>query len=127
LIDKAAGLWGKAGLRSLERSALVEALEQLTRALDQIASLPRTPAWRSEQVRLQVALTTALMYIKGFAAPETKAAAKRARLLIEQLEALGEPLEDPLCYSRSSTASGLRTFWLSMPTFVALSQPTSWH
>jgi predicted ATPase len=30
LIDKAAGLWGKAGLRSLERSALVEAIEQLT-------------------------------------------------------------------------------------------------
>ena len=30
LIEKAAGLWGKAGLRSLERSALVEAIEQLT-------------------------------------------------------------------------------------------------
>ena len=28
--------------------------------------------------------------------PETKAAAERARLLIEQAEALGEPLEDPL-------------------------------
>ena len=34
LIEKAAGLWGKAGQRSLERSALVEAAEQLTRALD---------------------------------------------------------------------------------------------
>ena len=33
LIEKAAILWGKAGQRSLERSALVEALEQLTRAL----------------------------------------------------------------------------------------------
>ena len=40
LIEKAAGLWGKAGQRSLERSALVEAAEQLTRALDQIATLP---------------------------------------------------------------------------------------
>ena len=30
LIDKAAALWGKAGLRSLKRSALVEAIEQLT-------------------------------------------------------------------------------------------------
>jgi predicted ATPase len=35
---------GKAGQRSLERSALVEAVAQLTRALDQIASLPATPA-----------------------------------------------------------------------------------
>ena len=42
LIEKAAGLWGKAGQRSLERSALVEAAEQLTRALDLIASLPST-------------------------------------------------------------------------------------
>jgi hypothetical protein len=32
--------WGKAGQRSLERSALLEAVEQLMRALDQIASLP---------------------------------------------------------------------------------------
>ena len=48
LIEKAAGLWGKAGQRSLERSALVEAAEQLTRALDQIATLPATPALRRE-------------------------------------------------------------------------------
>jgi predicted ATPase len=46
LIEKAAGLWGKAGERSLARSALVEAVEQLTRALDQIAALPVTPALR---------------------------------------------------------------------------------
>ena len=39
LIEKAARLWGKAGQRSLERSALVEAIAQLTRALDQIATL----------------------------------------------------------------------------------------
>ena len=56
LIEKAAGLWGKAGQRSLERSALVEAMEQLTRALDQIATLPATPALRREQIKLQVAL-----------------------------------------------------------------------
>ena len=96
LIEKAAGLWGKAGQRSLERSALVEAVEQLTRALDQIATLPATPALRREQIKLQVALITPLIHVKGYAAPETKAAAERARLLIEQAEALGEPPEDPL-------------------------------
>jgi class 3 adenylate cyclase/predicted ATPase len=96
LIEKAADLWGKAGQRSLERSALVEAVEQLTRALDQIATLPATPALRREQIKLQVALITPLMHVKGFAAPETKAAAERARLLIEHAEALGEPPEDPL-------------------------------
>ena len=88
--------WGKAGQRSLERSALVEAVAQLNRALDLIATLPATPALRREQIKLQVALITPLMHIKGYSAPETKAAAERARLLIEQAETLGEPPEDPL-------------------------------
>jgi class 3 adenylate cyclase/predicted ATPase len=96
LIEKAALLWGKAGQRSLARSALVEAVAQLTRALDQIATLPGSPARRREQIKLQVALITPLMHVKGYAAPETKAAVERARLLIEQTEALGEPTEDPL-------------------------------
>src|SRR6516162_3516590 len=57
-IDKAARLWGKAGQRSLDRSALAEAIEQFTRALDQIATLPATPALRREEIRLQVAIIT---------------------------------------------------------------------
>ncbi len=96
LIEKAAGLWGKAGQRSLARAALVEAAEQLTRALNQIANLPATPALRREQIKLQVALINSLMFVKGYAAPETEAATERARLLIKQAEAFGEPPEDPL-------------------------------
>jgi predicted ATPase len=64
-IEKAAGLWGKAGQRSLERSALAEAVTQLTRALDQIATLPATPVLRREEIRLQLALANALMHVKG--------------------------------------------------------------
>jgi len=111
-IEKAAALWGKAGLRSLERSALVEATEQLARALTQIATLPATPALRREQVNLQVALITPLMHVKGYAAPETKAAAERARVLIEQAEGLGEPPDDPLLLF-----SVLYSFWTT--SFVA--------
>jgi predicted ATPase len=44
LIEIAARLWGKAGQWSLERSALVEATEQLQRALNQISTLPITTA-----------------------------------------------------------------------------------
>ena len=106
LIEKAASLWGKAGQRSLARSALVEAAAQFTRALDQIATLPATPALRREQIKLQVALITPLMHIKGYSAPETKAAAERARLLIEQAETQGEPPEDPLLLF-----SALYGFW----------------
>jgi class 3 adenylate cyclase/predicted ATPase len=96
LTEAAIEWWGQAGQRSLERSALVEAAEQLTRALVQIATLPGTPALRRQQIKLQVSLMTPLVHVKGYAAPETKAAAERARLLIEQAEALGEPPEDPL-------------------------------
>jgi len=112
LIEKAAVLWGKAGQRSLERSALVEAAEQLTRALGQIATLPGTPALRREQIKLQVALLMPLMQLKGYAAPETKAALEQARRLIEQAEALGEPAEDPLLFF--SVLSG---FWTA--SFIA--------
>src|SRR5215470_7996300 len=96
LIEKAASLWGKAGQRSLGLSALLEAVAQLTRALAQMATLPATAALRREQIKLQVALITPLIHVKGYAAPETKAAVDQARLLIEQAQALGEPPEDPL-------------------------------
>jgi len=96
LIEKAAGLWGRAGQRSLDSSALVEAAEQLTRALNQIATLPATPALHREQIKLQVALANALIHTKGYAAPAAKASFDQARSYIEQAEALGEPPEDPL-------------------------------
>jgi class 3 adenylate cyclase/predicted ATPase len=108
LIEKAAGLWGKAGQRSLDRSALAEAAAQFTLALEQIATLPGTPALRREQIKLQVALITPLIHLKGHAAAETKAAAEQARLLIEQAEALGETLEDPLLLF-----SVLFAFWVA--------------
>ena len=96
LIERAAAFWGKAGRRSLIRSALVEATEQLKRALAQIASLPATPALRRAELELQVALITPLIHVKGYAAPETKAATERAHLLLQQAKALGEAPEDPL-------------------------------
>jgi hypothetical protein len=112
LTEAAIEWWGKAGQRSLERSALVEAMEQFTRALNQIAAVPATPTVRREQIKLQVALITPLIHVKGHAAPDTKAAVEQARLLIEQAEALGERPEDPLLLF-----SVLYGFWVA--NFVA--------
>lgn len=94
--EKAAVLWCRAGERSLERSALAEAAEQFAHAIEQLEALPATPARRRERIKLQVALLTPLVHVNGFAAPETVAAVERARLLIEEAEAFGEPPEDPL-------------------------------
>jgi predicted ATPase len=96
LIERAAGLWGKAGQRSLARSALVEAAEQLTRALAQIAALPGTPVLRREEIKLQIGLANALMHTKGYASLETKASLDQAHSLIQRAETAGERLEDPL-------------------------------
>ena len=89
LTEAAVEWWGKAGQRSVERSALVEAAAQLTRALDQIATLPATPALRREEIKLQVALTNALMHTKGYGALDTKASLDQARSLIERAETGG--------------------------------------
>ena len=112
LIEKAATFWGKAGQRSVERSALVEGVWQLTRALDQISALPKTPALRRDEIKYQVALITPLIHVKGYAAPETRAAIDRAHLLLKQVGALGETPEDPLLLF-----SVLYSFWAA--NFVA--------
>jgi predicted ATPase len=95
LIEKSARLWGKAGQRSQERSALIEAAEQLSQALAQIGTLPSTPDLRREQIVLQVALLNTLMHVKGYGAPETKSAVAQVRASIEQAEQLGERFGDP--------------------------------
>ena len=60
LIEKAISFWRTAGQRSLTRAALLEGKEQLKRALDQIATLPATPALRREEIRLHFAFGNAL-------------------------------------------------------------------
>jgi hypothetical protein len=107
LIEKAAGLWGKAGQRSLWRSAFVEAMAQITRALLQISTLSATPALRRQQIKFQIALAHALMHTKGMAAPETRTAIEEAQVLIKRAEAFGEP-SDPLLLFRI-----LEGFWLA--------------
>jgi hypothetical protein len=52
----------------------------------------------AQQLKLQSALITPLIHVKAYAAPETKVAAERTRLLIEQAEAEGETPEDPLMW-----------------------------
>ena len=66
LIEKAAGLWGKAGQRSVARAALLEGTEQFKRALDQIATLPPTPALRGKEIKLEVAFASALVLTGDF-------------------------------------------------------------
>jgi predicted ATPase len=60
LTEAAIEWWRTAGQRSLARSALLEGVEHLKRALDQIATLPATPDLRGEEIKLEVAFANAM-------------------------------------------------------------------
>ena len=96
LMEKAAHLWGKAGQRSMSRSALTEAEAQLLRALAHFSALPGTSALRRQQVTLQVALANVQMHTKGYGAPETKASFEQARELAATIEDAAE--RNPVYY-----------------------------
>ena len=78
--------WGKAGQRSLERSALVEAVEQLQKGLALVANLSEGVTRMQHELDLQIALGKAMIATKGYSAPETGEAFNRARSLCEQLD-----------------------------------------
>ena len=118
LVEKAAGLWGKAGQQSVARSALIEGVAQLGKALGQIATLPTTPLLRREEIKLQVALASALFHVKGYTSPETIAAFERADALIEQADALGEHPEGEDALLRFSVMYGQWTGNFSAGNFA---------
>jgi predicted ATPase len=66
LTEAAIEWWRTAGQRSLARAALLEGVEQLKRALDQIATLPATPDLRREEIKLEVAFANALALTGDF-------------------------------------------------------------
>ena len=88
LIEKAAGLWCKAGRQSLTRSAFIEAVAHFTRGLSQFEVLPVTAPLLRDRIEAQVGLGNALVDVKGHAAPETSVAFRRARDLMKQAEEL---------------------------------------
>jgi tetratricopeptide (TPR) repeat protein len=86
LTEAAIEWWGKAGQRSLERSALIEAVEQLRKGLSLVANLPEGVTRMQHELDLQIALGKAMIGTKGYVAPETGEAFNRARSLCEQLD-----------------------------------------
>src|SRR6516165_6047028 len=78
--------WCKAGQRSLEGSALVEAVAQLQKGLTLVANLPEGVTRMQHELDLQIAFGKAMIATKGYAVPEVGEAFNRARSLCEQLD-----------------------------------------
>jgi predicted ATPase len=85
LTDAAIEWWGKAGEQALRRSAFQEAISHLGKAIEmadktsEVTSVPATASASAKQrLKLQTDLGRALMWSRGFAADEAKAAFIRA-------------------------------------------------
>jgi class 3 adenylate cyclase/predicted ATPase len=78
--------WLKAGRRASERSAFVEATDQLRTALKLLGAVPPTLERDAVELELQHALGSALIAVKGFGAPETSQAFARALELCQRFK-----------------------------------------
>jgi class 3 adenylate cyclase/predicted ATPase len=95
LVGKSVAFWGKAGHRSAARSAMAEAVAQFHKGLDQLALLPDDLERERRELEFCSSLGSALIAVKGFAAPETGQAYARARQLWEELDFPSEFLHVP--------------------------------
>jgi DNA-binding SARP family transcriptional activator/predicted ATPase len=107
--DKAIDYTRQAGERAARLSAHQEAITHFSRALALLETLPDTHERAGQELRLQIALGTALTATQGFAAPEVGAAFNRARELGQQVSSRGVG-ETPEVFS---TLWGLWAFYFT--------------
>jgi predicted ATPase len=77
--------WYRAGQQALHRSANLEAVEHLRKALEVLRTLAESPERDRRELSLQTTLGPALMAIQGYAAPDVGETYVRARQLCEQV------------------------------------------
>jgi predicted ATPase/MoxR-like ATPase len=106
LVEKSVHYWGKAGRRSVARSAMAEAVAQRQKGLEQLALLPDTVERKRQELEFWSALGAALIVVKGNILPETGHACARARELWEQLGSPSEFLHIPYAQARYHALRG---------------------
>jgi predicted ATPase len=94
LVEAAVDYWRLAGRRAIERSANMEAVRQLNRALELLATVPEDREKQRQELEVQTLLGIALINAKGYAAEEVEHAFLRAHQLCGQLG--DSPLEFPI-------------------------------
>jgi tetratricopeptide (TPR) repeat protein len=84
VLEKAVGYWLRAGRRSHERFANVEAISHLSKGLELLRELDESPARDARELELLGPLGTAYIAARGYAAPEVGPIFHRARTLSER-------------------------------------------
>jgi len=77
--------WQQAGQKAVQRSANVEAISHLTKALELLEAFPDTRERAQQELTLQLALGSSLMATTGWATPEVEHAYTRARELCQRV------------------------------------------
>src|SRR5262249_40496288 len=85
-VEPAVEWWNKAGARAFRRSAFVEAIAHLEKALDLADKLVDGPPHQLLRLRVQVAYGQALIAARGYGAREAAAAIERARELAASID-----------------------------------------
>jgi class 3 adenylate cyclase/predicted ATPase len=88
--DEAVGYWVEAGQRATERSAELEAIGHLQKALEVLQTLPATPSRDKRELGIRIALLTPTIALKGYASPETAEAAAKARTIADRVGDAGQ-------------------------------------
>lgn len=86
--EKSVDYWLKAGLRSRQRSADLEAIGHLTKGLSLLDTLPDSVEHDARKLELLNPLGIALIAARGYAAPEVGPVFQRARELCERVGSL---------------------------------------
>jgi len=85
LATQAISYWQQAGQKAIQRSANLEAISHLTKALELLKTLPDTPERTQQELTLRISLGSPLIVVKGTGAPEVKSTYARALELCRQL------------------------------------------
>jgi tetratricopeptide (TPR) repeat protein len=106
LIAQAIPYWQQAGQKAVQRSANAEARSHLAKSLELLNVLPETLERNEQELSLQITLGSALMAVKGLAAPETERTYTRARELCQQVGETPQllPILYALCGSYTNRA-----------------------
>ena len=104
--DKAVEYLTRAGQQAVNRSAFAEAQAQLQQGLEWIKKLPEAPERDARELELARTLAQVLFGTRGWTAPETRAAAERARDLAEKSGNLAQLIRQTFDIWRSVIVAG---------------------
>ena len=86
LLDEAVEAWIRAGRIQAAKSAHIEAINHLNRAIELVAQLPDTPTRAAKELTAQTALASCQIATRGYGAAEVERAYNRALELCKELE-----------------------------------------